>query len=101
MTKARNAIATFYVAIYLRLSRDDQNGSAESMSISNQRDMLIEYCEERGWKVYDIYIDDGFTGTNFERPGFQRMIVGLKINPLPANSPLYDILYPISRTIAS
>lgn len=61
-----------FVAIYLRLSRDD--GNAESMSIANQRDMLTAYCEERGWKIYDIYVDDGFTGTNFERPGFQRMI---------------------------
>ena len=76
--RARNAVAINYVAIYLRLSRDDQNGSAESMSISHQRDMLIDYCEERGWKIYDIYIDDGFTGTNFERPGFQRMIEEIK-----------------------
>lgn len=65
-----------YIAIYLRLSRDD--GNAESMSIANQRDMLIAYCEERGWKIYDIYVDDGFTGTNFERPGFQRMIEDVK-----------------------
>ncbi|MDL2273914.1 recombinase family protein [Oscillospiraceae bacterium OttesenSCG-928-G22] len=74
MAKAQNAINTVYVAIYLRLSRDDQNGSAESMSISNQRDMLINYCDERAWKVYDIYVDDGFTGTNYDRPAFKRMI---------------------------
>ena len=67
-----------YAAVYLRLSRDDQNGNSDSMSIINQRDMLTEYCEERGWKVYDIYVDDGFTGTNFERPGFQRMIEDIK-----------------------
>lgn len=78
MTKVMNVIREIYVAIYLRLSRDDQNGNAESMSISNQRAMLIAYCEERGWKIYDIYIDDGFTGTNFERPGFQRMIEDIK-----------------------
>ena len=74
MTKLLSAIREILVAIYLRLSRDDQNGDAESMSIAHQRDMLLAYCEERGWKIYDIYIDDGFTGTNFERPGFQRMI---------------------------
>ena len=78
MTKARNMVTTIYVAIYLRLSRDDQNGNAESMSISHQRDMLKGYCEERGWEVYDIYIDDGFSGTNFDRPGFQRMIKDIK-----------------------
>ncbi|MEN6314020.1 MAG: recombinase family protein [Clostridiaceae bacterium] len=74
MAKLQSIIKEIFVAIYLRLSRDDQNGSAESMSIGHQRDMLMAYCEERGWKVYDIYVDDGFTGTNFERPGFQRMI---------------------------
>ena len=78
MKKAQSILIGVYVAIYLRLSRDDQNGSAESMSIINQREMLIAYCEERGWKIYDIYIDDGFTGTNFERPGFQRMIEDIK-----------------------
>ena len=48
------------------------------MSIANQRDMLISYCEERGWKIYGVYIDDGFTGTNFERPSFQRMLEDIK-----------------------
>lgn len=78
MTKAQSITKEVYVAIYLRLSRDDQNGNAESMSIGHQRDMLMAYCEERGWKVYDVYVDDGFTGTNFERPGFQRMIEDIK-----------------------
>lgn len=78
MTKTQTAILKVYVAIYLRLSRDDQNGNAESMSITNQRDMLMEYCEERGWEVYDIYIDDGFSGTTFERPSFQRMVEDIK-----------------------
>ena len=78
MTKAQNMTKENYAAIYLRLSRDDQNGNSESMSISHQRDMLMEYCEERRWNVYDVYIDDGFTGTNFERPGFKRMIEDIK-----------------------
>jgi DNA invertase Pin-like site-specific DNA recombinase len=48
------------------------------MSIKNQRDMLESYCIEKGWKIYDIYVDDGFTGTNFDRPDFQRMISDIK-----------------------
>ena len=74
MPTTQSMITETYAAIYLRLSRDDQNGNSESMSIAHQRDMLLDYCEERRWKVYDIYVDDGITGTNFERPGFQRMI---------------------------
>lgn len=66
--------ATVIVAIYLRLSRDDQNGSTESMSIAHQREMLLNYCNERGWNVYDIYIDDGYSGTTYDRPSFKRMI---------------------------
>ena len=62
MTRAQKVITEVYVAIYLRLSRDDQNGGAESMSITNQRDMLMQYCEERGWKVYNIYTDGRFFG---------------------------------------
>jgi len=78
LNKVRNITAATYAAIYLRLSRDDQNGNQDSMSITNQRDMLTDYCDERGWKIYGIYVDDGFTGTNFERPGFQRMIEDIK-----------------------
>ena len=78
MEKVRGIAVNNYAAIYLRLSRDDQNGNTESMSIQNQREMLINYCEERGWKVYDIYVDDGFTGTNFDRPDFQRMVADIK-----------------------
>ena len=44
-------------ALYLRLSRDDNNGNLESMSISNQRDYLVNYADERGWKIFDIYTD--------------------------------------------
>lgn len=63
----------YKVGIYLRLSRDDGTDN-ESMSISNQRDLLTEYVNERGWEIEDTYIDDGFSGTTFDRPGFQRLI---------------------------
>ena len=62
----------YRVAIYLRLSRDD--GNEESQSIQSQREMLTSYVNEQGWSIYDEYVDDGFSGTNFNRPDFQRMI---------------------------
>jgi DNA invertase Pin-like site-specific DNA recombinase len=62
------------VGIYCRLSRDDNNGSLESMSIANQRQMLTDYVREKGWCLKECYVDDGWTGTNFDRPDFQRMI---------------------------
>ena len=62
------------VGIYCRLSRDDHNGNLESMSIANQRQVLTDYVAEKGWNLRDTYIDDGYTGTNFDRPDFQRMI---------------------------
>ena len=60
-------------ALYLRLSRDDEL-QGESGSISTQRQMLTQYCREQGLRIYDEYVDDGYSGTNFERPGFQRML---------------------------
>ncbi len=64
----------YSVGIYCRLSRDDNNGNLESMSISNQKQILSDYVKEKGWTLTEVYIDDGYTGTNFERPDFKRMI---------------------------
>ena len=61
------------VGLYLRLSREDE-GTRESMSIENQRTFLLRWAEERGWPVQEIYSDDGYTGTNFDRPAFRRML---------------------------
>jgi DNA invertase Pin-like site-specific DNA recombinase len=77
--KLRN---TYKVGIYCRLSRDDNNGSNESMSISNQRDMLMSYVNERGWEVSEIYVDDGYSGTTFDRPDFQRMIRDVELKKI-------------------
>ena len=63
----------YRVGIYCRLSRDDDR-PGESMSIETQRSMLEDYCEKNKYKVYDTYIDDGFTGTNFDRKDFQRLL---------------------------
>ena len=65
---------TYSVALYCRLSRDDKDGNHESMSIVNQRQLLTAYTNEKRWRIYDIYVDDGYSGTNFERPDFKRMI---------------------------
>lgn len=59
-------------AIYCRLSRDDEQ-SGESMSIENQRILLRRYAKEQGFEVVQVYTDDGWSGTNFDRPDFQRM----------------------------
>ena len=72
----------YKVAIYIRLSKEDvDRGYDESESIKNQRTLLTKYVENLGWnyKLMDIYIDQGFTGTNFNRPGFQRMIKDIEL----------------------
>lgn len=69
----RNIIKEFFVAIYIRLSKEDDN-LGESESIQNQKILLTKYVKEQGYNLVDIYIDDGYTGTNFDRPAFQQMI---------------------------
>ena len=63
------------VALYSRLSRDD-GLDKESNSIANQREMLKRYAKENKFYVYDEYIDDGFSGTTFNRPALNRMFEG-------------------------
>ncbi len=50
----------------------------ESASISNQRDMLTEYCKSNGWQIVGVYQDDGFTGLNMERPDMQRLLEDIR-----------------------
>ena len=64
---------TFKVGIYIRLSREDGD-KLESESVSNQRDILQRYIKENNHILIDEYIDDGYSGTTFERPSFERMI---------------------------
>ena len=64
-------------AVYVRLSDEDRNKrlrTDESESIQNQRSLLREYCRERGWSIYDEYCDENYSGTDFDRPDFQRML---------------------------
>ena len=70
------------VAIYIRLSQEDaDNGTekSESNSITSQKALLNEFIEEHDdLIVYDTYIDDGYTGTDFDRPGFQNLLEDMK-----------------------
>lgn len=69
------------VAIYARLSREDEgkiDGSKESRSIENQIKGLTSFANENNFEIYEIYYDDGFTGGDFNRPAFQRMLNDIK-----------------------
>lgn len=66
--------STYKVGLYIRLSREDDDSSNESESITNQRDFLEDYVRSNRFNLIDEYVDDGYTGTNFERPAFKRMI---------------------------
>ncbi len=63
--------------LYYRLSKDDER-AGESLSIENQKRMLEKYAHENGFEVVDEYIDDGWSGTNFQRPGVQRLLEDAK-----------------------
>lgn len=61
------------VAIYVRLSNEDTR-AGESVSIENQKLLLSKHAKEQGWTIHEIYCDDGFSGTNQNRPALQRML---------------------------
>ena len=69
---------TYNVGLYIRLSREDDDKNLESESITNQKSLLLQYVKENNLRVYDIYIDDGYSGTNFDRPDFNRLIVDIE-----------------------
>ena len=60
---------------YIRLSREDGNKFEESYSIANQRELIKQFLDKQDdITIYEFYSDDGKTGTNFDRPGFQKMM---------------------------
>ena len=64
-------------ALYVRLSKEDRhktNKDDDSESIINQQNMLIDFCTKQNWNVYDIYNDEDFSGSDRDRPDFNRMI---------------------------
>ena len=60
-------------AVYCRLSQDD-GSVGESGSIQTQKTLLTQYCQEQHIEIGDYYCDDGWSGTNFDRPEFKRML---------------------------
>ena len=75
-------VKKWFVAIYIRLSQEDSDNGEdkrESNSITSQKALLNEYIEERNdLIVYDVYVDDGYTGTDFNRPGFQKLLEDMR-----------------------
>ena len=72
----------YNVGLYIRLSREDDDKVLMSESITNQKSLLLQYVKENNLKVYDIYIDDGYSGTNFERPDFNRLLKDIELGKI-------------------
>lgn len=72
-TQTATIDTTKFTALYCRLSRDDEL-AGDSNSIVNQKAILKKYADDNGFLNTEFYVDDGYSGTNFERPDFQRMI---------------------------
>lgn len=74
----------YNVGVYVRLSIEEKRDRKDSDSIEYQKQICLEYLKDKpDMEIYDIYIDDGETGTNFERDDFQRMMYDIyngKIN---------------------
>lgn len=61
-------------ALYIRVSTQEQ--AQEGYSVGEQKERLIAYCKAHDWVIADIYVDGGFTGSNINRPGMQKLIAG-------------------------
>ena len=81
MYNTLNVMPDYYKAgIYIRLSEADEGKSyeSESESVLNQRNILMNFIKKKGFIFVDEYVDDGYSGTTFDRPGFQRLIEDIK-----------------------
>ena len=67
----------YHAALYIRLSKEDES-EGPSQSVQNQESLLREFVHQHRLSVYDTYIDDGWSGTSFDRPAFQRMITDIE-----------------------
>lgn len=68
-----NTKIQYIAGLYCRLSKDDEQ-KGESVSIGTQRSILTDYCLQHGYSIYKVYIDDGYSGLNFNRPGFKELL---------------------------
>ena len=73
MQSKKKKIQTGITALYCRLSRDDGTDN-DSNSITNQKKLLQKYAKEHGFGNARYYVDDGYTGTNFNRPGWKEFV---------------------------
>ena len=64
-------------ALYARFSHDENYGN-DSNSVAHQKELLIDYANTHGFTNYRLYVDDGYTGVNFDRPDFQRMLTDIE-----------------------
>ncbi len=64
-------------ALYCRLSQEDER-LGESLSIENQKRILLQYCKEHHFPNPVFFVDDGYSGTNYDRPGFQKMLAEIE-----------------------
>lgn len=90
MTKQQ---ARLRVRLYARLSKDDGDADKESNSITNQLQMLRYYSKEKGFEIIDEYVDDGYSGTTFNRPDLNRMIEDAMEDTQPSGMILSILVY--------
>ena len=79
----------YHVALYIRLSKEDEN-EGPSESVTNQKSLLDDFVSRHRLAVYDTYVDDGYSGTTFDRPDFQRMIADIEAKKVNMVSVLWS-----------
>lgn len=83
MQSKKNKEQAGITALYCRLSRDDGT-EGDSNSVANQKKLLTKYAKENGFGNTRFYVDDGYTGTNFNRPGFQKLLENMEMGYVSA-----------------
>ena len=83
MRSTDQVISEYHAAVYVRLSKEDEDMArrrkTESNSISNQKELIFDFLKNKSdIKVVSVRIDDGYTGTNYDRPAFQLMMDDIK-----------------------